>query len=47
MPNLGVVYFVMKGDQVDQMVLAVEGLGMWGTMYGFLSLDPMPTRCAA
>jgi Na+-transporting NADH:ubiquinone oxidoreductase subunit C len=39
MPNLGVVYFVMKGDQVDQLVLAVEGLGMWGTMYGFLSLD--------
>lgn len=38
MPNLGVVYFVMKGDQVDQIVLAVEGLGMWGTMYGFLSL---------
>jgi Na+-transporting NADH:ubiquinone oxidoreductase subunit C len=47
MPNLGVVYFVMKDDQVDQLVLAVEGLGMWGTMYGFLSLAPMPTRCAA
>lgn len=40
MPHLGVVYFVMKGDQVDQLVLAVEGLGMWGTMYGFMALAP-------
>jgi len=39
LPNLGVVYFIMKGDQVDQIVIAVEGLGMWGTIYGFLSLD--------
>jgi Na+-transporting NADH:ubiquinone oxidoreductase subunit C len=39
-PNYGVVYFVMKGDQVDQLVIAVEGLGMWGTIYGFLSLAP-------
>ena len=39
MPNYGVVYFVMKAGQVDQLVIAVEGLGMWGTIYGFLSLD--------
>lgn len=39
LPNLGVVYFIMKGDAVDQVVIAVEGLGMWGTIYGFLSLD--------
>jgi Na+-transporting NADH:ubiquinone oxidoreductase subunit C len=39
LPNLGVVYFIMKGDVVDQIVIAVEGLGMWGTIYGFLSLD--------
>jgi Na+-transporting NADH:ubiquinone oxidoreductase subunit C len=38
-PNLGVVYFVMKAGRVDQLVIAVEGLGMWGTIYGFLSLD--------
>jgi Na(+)-translocating NADH:ubiquinone oxidoreductase C subunit len=25
---------------VDQIVIAVEGLGMWGTIYGFLALDP-------
>ena len=39
LPNLGVVYFIMKGDTVDQVVIAVEGLGMWGTIYGFLALD--------
>lgn len=40
LPNYGVVYFVMKDGQVDQLVIAVEGLGMWGTIYGFLALGP-------
>jgi Na+-transporting NADH:ubiquinone oxidoreductase subunit C len=40
LPNLGVVYFVMKDGKVDQLVIAVEGLGMWGTIYGFLALGP-------
>jgi Na+-transporting NADH:ubiquinone oxidoreductase subunit C len=39
LPNYAVAYFIMKGDQVDQIVIAVEGLGMWGTIYGFLALD--------
>jgi Na+-transporting NADH:ubiquinone oxidoreductase subunit C len=39
-PNHGVVHFIMKDDAVDQVVIAVEGLGMWGTIYGFLSLAP-------
>jgi Na+-transporting NADH:ubiquinone oxidoreductase subunit C len=39
LPNLGIVYFIMKDDAVDQIVIAVEGLGMCGTIYGFLSLD--------
>jgi Na+-transporting NADH:ubiquinone oxidoreductase subunit C len=39
-PNYGVVYFVMKGNEVEQLIVAVEGLGMWGTIYGFLSLAP-------
>jgi Na+-transporting NADH:ubiquinone oxidoreductase subunit C len=40
LPNYGVAYFVMKDDKVDQVVIPIEGLGMWGTMYGFLSLAP-------
>jgi len=38
LPNRGVVYFVMQEGQVEQVVIGVEGLGMWGTVYGFLSL---------
>ena len=40
LPEHGVVYLVMKGGKVDQLVIPVEGLGMWGTIYGFLSLAP-------
>jgi Na+-transporting NADH:ubiquinone oxidoreductase subunit C len=39
MPNYGVVYFVKGPGGVEQMVLAVEGLGMWGTIYGFVAID--------
>lgn len=41
--RLGVVYFVRRGPGdrgIAQVVLAVEGLGMWGTIYGFLALAP-------
>jgi len=40
LPEHGVVYFIMQQDRVDQVVVPVEGLGMWGTIYGFLSLAP-------
>lgn len=40
LPEYGLAYFVMKDGKVDQVVIPVEGLGMWGTMYGFLSLAP-------
>lgn len=40
MPNHGVVYFIQDGDRIEQLVIAVEGLGMWGTIYGFLALAP-------
>jgi Na+-transporting NADH:ubiquinone oxidoreductase subunit C len=40
LPNYGIVYFVMKDQKVEQLVIAVEGLGMWGTIYGFVSLAP-------
>ncbi len=38
-PNYGVVYFALKDGRVEQIVIAVEGLGMWGTIYGFVALD--------
>lgn len=39
LPNRGIVYYVMKDGRVDLLVISVEGLGMWGTIYGFLALD--------
>ena len=39
LPNYGTVYFVMKGDEVRLVVLPIEGVGMWGTLYGFLALE--------
>jgi Na+-transporting NADH:ubiquinone oxidoreductase subunit C len=40
LPEYGTVYFVVRDDQVEQIVIPVEGLGMWGTIYGFLSFAP-------
>ena len=40
LPDRAQVFFIMQGDAVDQVVIPVEGLGMWGTIYGFLSLAP-------
>lgn len=40
LPLLGTVYYVMKGDAVDLVVLPIEGVGMWGTLYGFLAVEP-------
>ena len=33
------VYLVMDGDQVEQVILPVEGAGLWATMYGFLAVE--------
>jgi Na+-transporting NADH:ubiquinone oxidoreductase subunit C len=39
LPNIGVVYYV-KGDKgPSQVVLPVEGAGMWGLIAGFMALD--------
>jgi Na+-transporting NADH:ubiquinone oxidoreductase subunit C len=33
------VYLVKKDDQLDQVILPVEGKGLWSTLYGFLALS--------
>ncbi len=40
LPIYGTVYFVMKDGKVQMVVLPIEGVGMWGTLFGFLALDP-------
>jgi len=42
LPNYAAVYLVgaAGGDgAVEQVVLPIEGIGMWGTIYGFLAID--------
>ena len=38
-PTYGSAYFVMNGDRIEQVVIPVEGVGMWGTLYGFIAID--------
>ena len=33
------VYFIKKDGKLDQIVLPINGKGLWSTLYGFLSLD--------
>jgi len=33
------VYLVMNGDRIEQVILPVEGPGLWGMMYGFLAVE--------
>ena len=41
-PNYGAVYLVVdptQQERIVQLVIPVEGIGMWGTLYGFLAID--------
>ena len=33
------VYLVKESDAISQIILPVHGMGLWGTLYGFLALD--------
>ena len=39
LPLRALVYELRDGDGLDLVVLPVEGLGLWSTLYGFLALD--------
>jgi Na+-transporting NADH:ubiquinone oxidoreductase subunit C len=39
LPNNALVYKVVKGNEVDKVILPIEGYGLWSTLYGFLALD--------
>ena len=39
-PELALVYEIRgDGGQLELVVLPIEGLGLWGTLYGFVALD--------
>jgi Na+-transporting NADH:ubiquinone oxidoreductase subunit C len=33
------VYLVKDGDDIEQVILPVQGAGLWGTMYGYLAVE--------
>lgn len=34
------IYMVKNGDQLQSIILPINGYGLWSTMYGFLALEP-------
>lgn len=40
LPERAPVFFIEENGTFSQVVIPVDGLGMWGTVYGFLSLGP-------
>ena len=36
----GVIYLVQPGDEIEGVIIPVEGMGLWGTLYGYLALAP-------
>lgn len=38
LPAQAPVYFIQRDGALSQVVIPVDGLGMWGTVYGFMSL---------
>jgi Na+-transporting NADH:ubiquinone oxidoreductase subunit C len=39
LPDLGKIYLRKSGDEIQSIILPVEGYGLWSTLYGFLALD--------
>jgi Na+-transporting NADH:ubiquinone oxidoreductase subunit C len=38
-PNQALIFEMRDGDQVEGLVLPVEGYGLWSTLYGYLALE--------
>ena len=45
-PNKALVYLFKKADKVENLVLPVEGKGLWSTMYGYVALESDTTTIA-
>jgi len=40
LPNTAVIYQKVVEDEVEMVILPIEGKGLWSTLYGFLALAP-------
>ena len=43
MPLRALVYQMVENDQIQKIILPIEGKGLWSTLYGFLALGPDTT----
>ncbi len=39
LPHNALIYQLLDGDQVDRLILPVQGYGLWSTLYGFVGLS--------
>ena len=39
-PHYGLVYLIKPDNDVEGIIIPVEGAGLWSTLYGYLALDP-------
>jgi Na+-transporting NADH:ubiquinone oxidoreductase subunit C len=39
LPHKALVYQVVRGGEIDSVILPIEGKGLWSTLYGYLALD--------
>lgn len=39
LPRYGLVYVLAKDRRIDEVIIPIEGKGLWSTLYGFLALD--------
>ena len=39
LPNNVLIYQLLDGEEVDRLILPVEGYGLWSTLYGFVALS--------
>ncbi len=43
LPDTALVYQKVDGDEVEMLILPIEGKGLWSTLYGFVALAPDTT----
>ena len=39
-PRYGLVYLIKPDNDVEGIIIPVEGMGLWGNLYGYLALNP-------
>jgi Na+-transporting NADH:ubiquinone oxidoreductase subunit C len=37
--NIGKIYFSTKDNEIDKLILPIRGYGLWGTLYGYISIE--------